>query len=420
MIPRSLVEMLYSTATVQRWTDHVRPIDLTALGKHAHALTIAWVIGRRAERTENWTIDWDYLIRGSLYDLLRISVLTDIKAPVLDEIRSCDDKRIQLDEYVIEQLTASLVNCPSGLLEDLEDYYNEKHTTGDRWNACKVLKAASALATAWEFRLIEHSNPHLHDIAETFQGIDASVRKHQYIPAVLDLHEGRNELSRFSDLCGRLRFQLRWSQTPILPPRPVLDHELLVAYLAYAAALDTQNPDLDSEHWRRYHAFFGALFHDLPEVLTRDVIAPVKRHAQIDDILKQIEEKLFAEKIAPLLPERMYRELAFFAMDEFIEKTWPPADWPTYLDSEDIKRDDSPHPGKLIESCDKFAAFMEAFYSLRHGVKSDSLLSAVFPKDQDIKGYDLGYPFSELYDVYQSELTSKHGIARPLADAESC
>ncbi|MGZ7169402.1 MAG: HD domain-containing protein [Halobacteriota archaeon] len=28
---------------------------------------------------------------------------------------------------------------------------------------------------------------------------------------------------------------------------------------------------------RRFHNFFGGLFHDLPEALTRDIISPVKR-----------------------------------------------------------------------------------------------------------------------------------------------
>lgn len=417
MIPRGFVDRLYATSTVQRWTDHVRPLDLTALGKHAHMLVIAWVIGRRAERTEKWDVDWDYLIKGSLYELLRISVLTDIKAPILDEIRSSDEDRKKLDAYVVEELTSSLKDCPAGLLDDLVPYYADEHGAPERWNAYKVLKAASALATAWEFRLIEHANPHVHDIAETRQGMDASVRKHQYVPAVLDLYEGRNDLARFTDLCGRLRFQLRWSQTPILPPRPVLDHELLVAYLAYACALDTPTGDARTDYWRRYHACFGALFHDLPEVLTRDVIAPVKRDAQIEEVLRRIEEKQFNEKLVPLLPERMHREIAFFAMQEFEDKPWPPTDWPPYLDHQDADREGSPHPGKLIESCDKFAAFMEAFYSLSYGVRSDSLMGAVFPKNtaaaDSRKALDNGYPFGGLYAECTKELNSKYGIVKP-------
>ena len=197
----------------------------------------------------------------------------------------------------------------------------------------------------------------------------------------------------------------------------MLDHELLVAYLAYGAALDTPVGDATQDYWRRYHACFGALFHDLPEVLTRDVIAPVKRNAQIEEVLKRIEEKQFNEKIVPLLPERMHREIAFFAMDEFKDKSWAPDDWPEYLERQEADREGAPHPGKLIESCDKFAAFMEAFYSLSYGVRSDSLMGAVFPKDKAAtasrKKLDDGYAFGQLYDQCTAELATKHGVTEP-------
>jgi putative hydrolase of HD superfamily len=417
MIPRGFVDRLYATATVQRWTDHVRPLDMTALGKHAHMLVIAWVIGRRAEQTEGWDVDWDYLIRGSLYELLRISVLTDIKAPLLEEIRSNDEDRQNLDAYVVKRLTKALKGCPPGLLDDLATYYADDHGPANRWNAHRILMASSALATSWEFRLIEQANPLLHDIAETRRNIEASARQHQYVPAVLDIYENRNDLSCFTDLCGRLRFQLRWSQTPILPPRPVLDHELLVAYLSYACTLDTPSGDERKDYWRRYHACFGALFHDLPEVLTRDVIYPVKHGAKIEGILQRIERSQFEKTIAPLLPEDLYRELSFFALEEFKDKNWPATGWPEPLTPQDEGRAKTKHPGRIIEACDKFAAFMEAYYSISYGIRSDDLMGAVFPKDARAakrrQNMNKAYPFGGLYDAYTTELATKHGIQGP-------
>ena len=45
--------------------------------------------------------------------------------------------------------------------------------------------------------------------------------------------------------------------------------------------------------------FLCGLFHDLPEVLTRDIISPIKRSIQgLDDLIKDIEKRQVAEKIA--------------------------------------------------------------------------------------------------------------------------
>lgn len=119
MITKEFVEQLFKTSTIQRWTDHIRPLDLTTLGKYAHMVTIAWVLGRRAEAEANelWLIDWDYLIRSSLYELLRVSVLTDIKSPVLDEIRSNDDKWKRVNAAVLVELEKCLPGLRSGLLK---------------------------------------------------------------------------------------------------------------------------------------------------------------------------------------------------------------------------------------------------------------------------------------------------------------
>lgn len=110
-----------------------------------------------------------------------------------------------------------------------------------------------------------------------------------------------------------------------------------------------------------------------------------------------------------MLPERVFREVAYFALDEFDEKPWPPSDWPDYLDlPADDGRTHVIHPGKVIEACDKFAGFMEAYYSLSFGVRSANLASAIWPDEAGMQkrvqmngeGYDLG----PLYDRYVAEL----------------
>ncbi len=294
----------------------------------------------------------------------------------------------------------------------MQEYYADCHATPERWNAYLILKAASALATAWEFRLIETSNPFLHDLAETKQHVMEGVRAFQYIPAVLDVHENRNDLGRFSDLCGRLRFQLRWSQTPILPLRPVLDHELLVGYLAYACMAKGRADVNSPEMWTRYHAFFGAVFHDLPEVLTRDIISPVKAidGGAIGEIVSEIEQEWFERTFRPMLPKRLYHELRFLALDEFAQKKWPPTDWPTYLQHLDKNRDGAIHPGHVVEACDKFAGFMEAYYSFTFGVTSPNIRVAIYPsKEVQAKRDKMNaeaYDFGKLYETFTKALGS--------------
>ncbi|MCA6069567.1 MAG: HD domain-containing protein [Endomicrobium sp.] len=48
--------------------------------------------------------------------------------------------------------------------------------------------------------------------------------------------------------------------------------------------------------------FYSALFHDLPEILTKDIVSPVKSSISgLEDIIKQYERKQVDEKILPLI-----------------------------------------------------------------------------------------------------------------------
>ena len=56
-----------------------------------------------------------------------------------------------------------------------------------------------------------------------------------------------------------------------IPETSVAGHMLIVALLTYLLSLQ-MNPCQK----RKYNNFFAGLFHDMPEVLTRDIISPVK------------------------------------------------------------------------------------------------------------------------------------------------
>ena len=46
MITRSLIELVFSAASIERWNDHPHPPPLPELGKQAHKMIMAWVIAR--------------------------------------------------------------------------------------------------------------------------------------------------------------------------------------------------------------------------------------------------------------------------------------------------------------------------------------------------------------------------------------
>lgn len=50
MIKKALLETIYDSASMQRWNDKIRPVELRELDKQAHKMVIAYVIGKIEER----------------------------------------------------------------------------------------------------------------------------------------------------------------------------------------------------------------------------------------------------------------------------------------------------------------------------------------------------------------------------------
>ncbi|MDE8731396.1 HD domain-containing protein, partial [Desulfovibrio desulfuricans] len=88
-------------------------------------------------------------------------------------------------------------------------------------------------------------------------------------------------------------FQVRWTQAPRIPATSVLGHMFIVASYAYCFSLA-----VDACPARANNNFFCGLFHDLPEVLTRDIISPVKQSiSDLPKIIKEYEDKELVRRV---------------------------------------------------------------------------------------------------------------------------
>ena len=159
----------------------------------------------------------------------------------------------------------------------------------------------------------------------------------------------------FIDLIGQLRFQQRWARTPRIPKTTVLGHSLMVADMMYLHDLD-----VDASDQEVYNDFYSGLFHDLPEVLTKDVISPIKENVSgLASILEGYEHDLVESTIMPLLKDEW--------RDGFRHMVYEPF---TDVDIPGFGR----RNGTDLKACDLMAAYMEANISRRYGISSNTLL----------------------------------------------
>lgn len=394
MIRKSLISQIYVAASIQRWNDHIRPwVGFTELDKQAHKMFYAYVL---AKCEGEGKYDSLMLLEGGIFEFLHRIVLTDIKPPIYHKLMK--EKGRQINQWVIEQLKGQTESLKGGFYDKMKLYFTDDDYAQKEK---KILKAAHYFATDWEFNVIYPQNLTTYGIEQVKSEVTRGL-------ASCNTFEGfqnfatNPDLKEFLSLIGKLRYQQRWSRAVRMPQTFVMGHMLVVAILSYLCSLEAGACDA-----RLANNFFAALFHDLPEVLTRDIVSPVKASVKgLDNLIKEIEEEQMRTVIFPLIPKEWHREFEYFTRDEFSSRIIMDGNI-LHVTSNEIneKYNDekfSPIDGEIIRACDHMSAYLEAYMSLRYGIQSEQMQSGyhnLFEKyeNKEIAGVDFG----QLFDYFR-------------------
>ncbi len=390
MINPKLINSIFTAASIQRWNDYPRMVDLVELDKQAHKFIIAYLFAK-IEIDNGNEIDMKSLVEAGIFEFLRRVVVTDIRPDVFHIM--LQKKKKELNSWVLSQLSEMIDDIDDGeFLERFKKYLEDE----DMYKKERFIhKAASYISTKWEFSIIYQTSQFLNDIDEVKRDVDAEIEDYYELLGVRKFSLGK-KLSRFIDLSGRLRFQKRWAQTPRVPETSVLGHMLIVAIFSYFYSIK-----VNACEKRLVNNFFCALFHDLPEALTRDIITPVKYSVSgMEDIISEYEIVKIQNDILPLIPNSLQDEFSYLLglydgkKDEFKNKIY----------QKNIKEVDTLNAynedrynaidGVALKACDRLAAFIEATLSISHGVKSKELINgkkqtlAKLKENNSINGVD--------------------------------
>jgi len=376
MVSKGLITLFFESAFIRRWNDHVSPVSLNELDKQAHKVLIAYVLAKFEETQRQKEINWIDLIEGAMFEFLHRVTLTDIKPQVFHRIMR--QKGQQLNAWVIKKLKPHMIDNHPKLFERFQHYFDDSSYSIEK----KILQASHYLATQWEFNLLYPYNQFKNTIEKTKEEIDDEIEDHMDLLGVQKIILGK-KTSRLIGFCGELRFQKRWTMSPQLPETSVLGHMLIVAMLAYLCALDCQPKDRNKKN-----IYYGGFFHDLPEVLTRDIISPVKTSVEgLKSIIADMENKMLEDQIMPLIPKAWQEEIL-----KYIH----------FKDAIDLKNNNEKTiDSRLIEACDHLSAYIEAAVSYKHGITSrhlDEARKTLYKKYHDkVIG---GIHFGRMFDYF--------------------
>jgi len=385
MIRKALLLKILDAANMQRWNDKIRPVELTELDKQAHKMIIAYTLGKYEEDDDDF--DWIEVIEGGLFEFFQRLIVTDIKPPIFHRIKEDKTKYRELNQWVFKELESIISPLGEGFCERFRDHFSSD--AADNINR-RILDAAHFYATKWEFNIIERANPEGYEIKDIKKSLQIEQEKNYDLKGMVQLVM-YHRLRGFVDLCGQLRFQVRWGHIHRIPKTYVLGHMLMVAILSYLFTLEIKGC-----RTRCINNYFTGLFHDLPEVLTRDIISPVKRSVKgLSRLIKQYEMEQMRE-VYSMIPTEWHDEIEMFTADEFasLVRINGKTEKVKSGDISDRFNEDefNPRDGEMVKVADDLAAFIEAYSAVKNGSTNSDLdyAKAYIRKRYQKPGYDIG------------------------------
>ena len=402
---KNLILKIFEGFSIQRWNDLIRPFDLVEMDKAGEKMVIAYLIGKHEEK-KGTKINWKWMAYASLFDLLKKIALCDIKAPVQQMLKKEFTREyMRLNEWVLKQYRQLITD--DSLFSEFTIYIGQKagsFSLPEDLNASvRIYNAAHKYSTMRELEMLSVVNE-----KERLSKIESELKAD--IQQYLDLEGLQKLMTRQKEFdfllkIEQLRFQTRWNQTPRVPATSVLGHCFFVAIMTLLLGRET-NPSMCER--RVVDNYFSALFHDLPESVTRDIISPVKQATDaLPNIVKKIEDEIVNKELVPLMDKSYVDEVIYYTSDEFADRikakdghiqkvTWEE------LNGKYNKDSFNPVDGKLVRISDHLSALMEADISIKHGITSSHLqggrdgMLSLYKENETISGINVNKLFHEL------------------------
>ena len=366
---------IFEGFSIQRWNDMIRPFDFVEMDKAGEKMFLAYIIGKHEEK-KGKKINWTWMIYASLFDLLNKIALCDIKAPVQKMLREeFPEEFLRLNEWILNQY--KLLIKDKDLFSKFTIYIGQKSGSfkipEDLEDTIHVYNAAHKYSTIRELEMLIPVNEK-ERVDCINSELQADIQPYLDLECLQKLMTHQKEFY-FLLKIEQLRFQTRWNQTPRAPGTSVLGHCFYVAIMTLLLGRES-NSNMCAE--RIINNYFSALFHDLPESVTRDIISPVKQATDdLPGIVKKIEEEIVSKELIPLMDDSYLNEIIYYTNEEFANRIMVDGkckivSWED-LNGKYNSKEYNPVDGKLVRICDHFSALMEADISIKHGITSSHL-----------------------------------------------
>ncbi len=281
-----LIDLILSGLSIFRWNTFPRVRSITTLDHLGFVCHIAIFLASIRTEKEWEVYDIWLLLKKLLFSGFFTFFYSDISAEVKDRIREKSPSLYEQLEIEVQKKLLAL-DISDTIRHDIE--LVQKKTKED-----DLIGFAKMWASYYEVQYNATVYPDAY--TKLLEGMKKRSERPEFLPFFEYLNfdtKNQNHEERYLLVIHRLSSSFRWNRSVRKYPISVLSHTFFIAFLTYLTASE-KNMSKDEQT----DMIMTALFHDIPEAITGDIITPTKKAIPgLESVIEAVERDMIFEHI---------------------------------------------------------------------------------------------------------------------------
>lgn len=305
--------MLTRGLSIIRWNNFPRVIDIKQMDNVGATLHTALFLAYHEEKASWKKVDKLYLIKKIIFTSLADLILSDINSGTKNYIKKLDAKIFdELYEQAYKHFLKS--DAPEILKDDFRDTLSREGMDLED----TLFFAAKKYVGYFEASTNARVFPEIYEVP--FGDIKSGLKVFsETLPSLKELLRNTDQEKYLAHIY-RLSFSMRWNQYQRNTPISVMSHKVVVTYLSYVIGMigNTHGEENDIEEM-----LMRAIYHDVPEVITGDIITPTKKAVSgFVELLEEVEVAMMDDYLFGYISPEYKEFLSPYILRPFDDELW--------------------------------------------------------------------------------------------------
>ena len=310
----NILRLLFTRGlSISRWNNFPRAVEINHLDNVWFVLHVALFLAYIESEKSGEPLDEFYIMKKVIFHSFRDLILSDINSGTKEYIKKIDPDIF----WKIHKKSFDFLfdfDAPEFLKDDMKQVVfddSERVENQIILAAKKYVGYTEALSNAAVF-------PFMYEVplSEISSQIDEMKQDLYCLRELMDNTDHQKYLAHVN----RLSFSMRWNHVSRKFPISVMSHLVIVAFVSYIIGMIENEAGWDYDIEKM---MMKAMYHDVPEVITGDIITPTKQAVDgFTLVLEEVETQMLDDYLFSYISTEYKQRIAEYMLHPFSDKLW--------------------------------------------------------------------------------------------------